>query len=309
MNKISSFISMPSIARRAVENRHSSSERKRSFTLIELLVVIAIIAILAAMLLPALNQAKEYARKVQCVGNLRSLGAILLGYANDSNDYGPSGINNVSGLYLPRILTSYLAPRFYDTNLSYTSAAGVTTEKAGHRIRLVVCNSIGEPWASLQGTRPGNFAATGGNAGYHIISSYPLAFGTAYQTSDPSTWKVITGFSYATSPNTGETPGPSLATLLTLKHLGKRIQYGITVNAPVTYPSPSGQPIMGDLGAPVSKRPARMGINGTTAGTLPPHGGAANTLFADGHAAMASSQSLYYYISFNATSLIAAAKY
>ena len=145
--------------------------QSKSFTLIELLVVIAIIAILAGMLLPALNAARERARTTTCAGKLKDLGTTLMVYCHDWNEYVVETERSISGAYW-----------FWGATLYYQNYL--------KKSRMVVCPKT-EKW-QYAGSLVGKYGVSGNP--YHFrYATYGMnvAIGSSYAAKSSNTSKTL----------------------------------------------------------------------------------------------------------------------
>jgi prepilin-type processing-associated H-X9-DG protein/prepilin-type N-terminal cleavage/methylation domain-containing protein len=228
---------------------------KKFFTLIELLVVIAIIAILAAMLMPALGQARERGKAISCLSNNKQIGLALAMYTNEHNDYlpnfsdgnpGSNPINFTNPWH--QALAAYIAPDtvYKDPNNKVSPEKGVW-----------LCPSVGSN--EMKGTYWG-----GGYGANRTLMRY--AYANSSMTPLGST-KI------------GRIRKPSI--VAAIGDTGRPVN--VVAGKPISY-VPWMTWITGAQAAGNWKMPSGTGPSSGTEQPAARHSGSANIVFADGHA-------------------------
>ncbi|MFZ2654608.1 MAG: prepilin-type N-terminal cleavage/methylation domain-containing protein [Victivallales bacterium] len=149
------------------EVKLSLAEQDKAFTLIELLVVIAIIAILAAVLLPALKKAKDRAYEIGCVNNIRNVGLNCSYYAGDWDSFLPMSYTMTNEQWWRTLLRAGYLNEMMQTNGSFLPY--------GSKIKTTVFQCPGITTFDYNG-----------NTGYYVAFGSPFAvMGRAYAEDEP----------------------------------------------------------------------------------------------------------------------------
>ena len=162
MLRLGLIIALGVIALGVVEGGQSPNSRKykdskavprhKAFTLVELLVVIAIIAILVLLLLPAVNAARETARRAPCINNIRQVGFALINFESTHRRFPPSR-NSSGGWYVQARLLPFLEENVLADDIDFDQPSGGVVTTSGQLVSSYRINASTCPSESNDRTR------------------------------------------------------------------------------------------------------------------------------------------------------------